>query len=89
MAGVRGERAMPGEFRRTQNWIGRPGCTLNEAEFVPPPVPEMQEALSSFHRRQRTYRAAADLAPVGALEPSADALALSERLLRAPSQGLL
>jgi len=50
MAGVRGERATSGEFRRTQNWIGRPGCTLNEAEFVPPVVPEMQEALGEFEK---------------------------------------
>ncbi len=48
MAGVRGEQATPGEFRRSQNWIGRPGCSLNEATFVPPPVPEMQNALSKL-----------------------------------------
>ncbi|HHX28102.1 MAG TPA: hypothetical protein GX716_03720 [Firmicutes bacterium] len=41
MEGVRGEKAYPGEFRRTQDWIGPPGCTLAEARFVPPPVPEM------------------------------------------------
>lgn len=45
MAGVRGDRATPGEFRRSQNWIGPPGSTLNEASFVPPPVDEMQAAL--------------------------------------------
>jgi len=45
MAGVRGEYATPGEFRRSQNWIGSPGCTLNGADFIPPPVNEMQEAL--------------------------------------------
>ena len=50
MEGVRGDRATPGEFRRSQNWIGRPGCTLNEAEFVPPPVPEMHEALDAFEK---------------------------------------
>lgn len=50
LGGVRGEQATPGEFRRTQNWIGRPGCTLNEAEFVPPPVPEMQQALDAFEK---------------------------------------
>jgi len=45
MEGVRGERATPGEFRQSQNWIGPPGCTLNDATFVPPPVTEMREAL--------------------------------------------
>ncbi|MBI5653089.1 MAG: Fic family protein [Chloroflexi bacterium] len=50
MEGVRGERATPGEFRRTQNWIGRPGCTLTDADFVPPPVNEMQDALDAFEK---------------------------------------
>lgn len=50
MRGVRGDKAIPGEFRRTQNWIGSPGCTLNEATFVPPPVPQMHEALDVFEK---------------------------------------
>ncbi len=48
LRGVRGEHATPGEFRRSQNWIGRQNCTLNEAEYVPPPVAEMQEALAAL-----------------------------------------
>ncbi len=50
LEGVRGEQATPGEFRRSQNWIGPPGCTLNEAVFVPPPVDEMHRALDAFER---------------------------------------
>ncbi len=50
LAGVRGDQATPGEFRRTQNWIGRPGCTLNDADFVPPPVAEMNAALDAFEK---------------------------------------
>jgi len=50
MDGVRGGQATPGEFRRSQNWIGRAGCTLNDADFVPPPVNEMQEALDTFEK---------------------------------------
>src|SRR5690554_6928935 len=34
MHGVRGNYLTPGETRRTQNWIGPAGCTLNEATFV-------------------------------------------------------
>jgi Fic family protein len=45
MTGVRGNIATPGQFRRSQNWIGPAGCVLNDATFVPPPVDEMQAAL--------------------------------------------
>jgi Fic family protein len=48
MTGVRGEHQSPGKFRRNQNWIGPPGCTLDTATFVPPPPAEMQEALGAF-----------------------------------------
>lgn len=48
MEGIHGEAAQPGEFRHTQNWIGRPGCTLAEATFVPPPPTEMLTALNAF-----------------------------------------
>jgi len=50
MKDVRGGHATPGEFRRSQNWIGPRGCTLNEATYVPPPVPDMQEALSRVEK---------------------------------------
>jgi hypothetical protein len=50
MERVRGEHAIPGEFRHSQNWIGPPGCTLNEAEYVPPPVPEMHKAPDAFEK---------------------------------------
>lgn len=48
MEGVRGSHATPGDFRTSQNWIGKPGCTLNEATFVPPPVTEMQKSLDEW-----------------------------------------
>jgi Fic family protein len=52
MEGVRGGQATPGELRRSQNWIGRPGATLNDATYVPPPVQdgELQAALDAFER---------------------------------------
>ncbi len=50
MESVRGGRATPGEFRRSQNWIGRPGSSLNDAEFVPPPMDEIDAALDAFEK---------------------------------------
>ena len=38
----------PGQFRRSQNWIG--GATLNSAAFVPPPVDAMNKALNDLER---------------------------------------
>lgn len=48
MSGVRGGSAdrTPGEFRRTQNWIG--GSSPSNARFVPPPVDQMQAALRDW-----------------------------------------
>ena len=48
MKGVRDERATPGEFRRSQNWIGPPGCALSDATYVPPPPSEMMKALGAW-----------------------------------------
>jgi Fic family protein len=50
MEGVRGQHMTPGELRRSQNWVGPAGCSLNEATFVPPPVEEMKEALGLWEK---------------------------------------
>ncbi len=42
--GTRGARKLPGFLRKDQNWIGRPGETIHEAMFVPPP-PDSVESL--------------------------------------------
>lgn len=57
MQGVRGEQATPGEFRRSQNWIGAPGSNPTTAAYVPPPPGEMMDLLSDWehflHRRDQ------------------------------------
>nr|MBA3352883.1 Fic family protein [Blastocatellia bacterium] len=47
---VRGGNASktPGEYRRSQNWIGRAGSTLATATFVPPPPERLGEMLSAW-----------------------------------------
>ncbi len=48
MKGVRGNVATPGEFRRSQNWIGPTGSTPVTATYVPPPPDQMQKALADW-----------------------------------------
>lgn len=48
LKGGRGASKTPGEFRRSQNWIG--GTRPGNASFVPPPPAEMMEALDRLER---------------------------------------
>ena len=50
LAGVRGQEKNPGEFRRSQNWIGAANCTLREARYIPPNVEDMNDALTDLER---------------------------------------
>lgn len=48
LAGARGSEKNPGEFRRSQNWIGPQGGSLKDARFVPPNVNDMIDAMSDL-----------------------------------------
>ena len=48
MQGVREDSATPGEFRRSQNWIGAPGSNLANASYVPPPPSELLACLGAW-----------------------------------------
>jgi len=48
MAGVRGGDKAPGEFRRSQNWLG--GTRPGNARFVPPPPHEVPAAMAALER---------------------------------------
>lgn len=48
MRGVRGADKMPGEIRRSQNWIG--GTRPGNARFVPPPPEDVPEAMSRLEK---------------------------------------
>jgi Fic family protein len=88
MTGVRGAHLTPGEFRTTQNWIGPAGCTLADAIIVPPPVPEMKDALDALEKHLHD---ASDLPPLirlalihyqfGAIHPFLDGNGRIGRLL--------
>ena len=50
LEGMRGGQLTPGKFRRTQNWIGPAGSTIETATYVPPSVDEMLDALSAMEK---------------------------------------
>lgn len=50
LTGVRGQEQRPGEFRKTQNWIGAPGATIETATFVPPSPHDLPTAFGDFER---------------------------------------
>ncbi len=50
LEGAGDPRRTPGQFRRSQNWLGPAGCMLHDATFVPPPIPEMQTLLGDWER---------------------------------------
>jgi len=47
---VRGEEKNPGEFRRSQNWIGPSGCSIKDARYIPPNVDDMNDSISCLEK---------------------------------------
>jgi Fic family protein len=51
MQGARGDYAEAGRFRRRQNWIGpRPGSSIGDSFFVPPPGDEVERLMDDWER---------------------------------------
>lgn len=48
MNSVRGQDKTPGEFRKDQNWIGKHGCTIEQATFVPPNPLQLPDYLQGW-----------------------------------------
>lgn len=48
MEGVRGDNKTPGEFRRSQNWIG--GYSISTASYVPPSIDYLNSCLDNFEK---------------------------------------
>ena len=47
---VRGQDKTPGEFRKEQNWIGKYGCAIEEAFFVPPNPLQLHDHLQAWQK---------------------------------------
>ncbi|VAW44416.1 Fic domain protein, Pden_3305 type [hydrothermal vent metagenome] len=45
---VRGQDKTPGSFRKEQNWIGRAGCSIDKASFIPPSPLILDEFLQKW-----------------------------------------
>lgn len=50
MNSVRGQDKTPGEFRLDQNWIGKIGCAIEQATFVPPNPLQLQDYLRAWEQ---------------------------------------
>ena len=50
LSGARGTNRAPGEYRRIPNWIGPPGCTIEEAKYVPIGSERLVDAMSNWER---------------------------------------
>jgi Fic family protein len=74
MKDVRGEHLTPGEFRRSQNWIGPPGSTIESATLVPPPVDEMHRALDALEKFIHTISDIPQLVRVGLIHYQFEAI---------------
>lgn len=50
MSSVRGQDKTPGAFRLDQNWIGKHGCSMEQASFVPPNPLQLPDHLQAWER---------------------------------------
>ena len=50
LSGIRGDDKNPGEFRRSQNWIGPVGGSIRNATFIPPAPDDMTQAMSDLEK---------------------------------------
>jgi len=76
LSSVRGGESnkTPGQMRTSQNWIGRPGSTLSNATFVPPPPGEIGSAMSQWENYLHAESREPDLVKIALLHYQFEAI---------------
>src|SRR5262249_7216740 len=74
LTGVRGGYATPGQFRRSQNWIGPPGSVINDATYVPPPPERLWDCLDPFEKYLHAEHELPPLVVIGCLHYQFEAI---------------
>ena len=74
LSGVRSGYATPGEFRRSQNWIGPPGSVINDARYVPPPPERLWDCLGPFEKYLHAAHELPPLVVIGCLHYQFEAI---------------
>ena len=50
MSGARGQNKKPGAFRKEQNWIGKPNCSIDDANFIPIPPEQLDGGMGRWFK---------------------------------------
>lgn len=74
LTGVRGENAMPGQYRDTQNWLGSTGASIDDASYVPPPIERLPDCLDAFEHHLHGKRALPPLVEIACLHYQFEAI---------------
>lgn len=61
LSGARGKDKNPGEFRNDQNWIGKPGSTIEDATFVPVAPEKLIDNLENLEKYINEYEEQSEL----------------------------
>jgi Fic family protein len=54
MQGVRGRNSNPGNYRKTQNWIGPEGCTEAQARYIPSVAQDLPDNMYAWEKYMNT-----------------------------------
>jgi len=74
LTGTASAYATPGEFRRSQNWIGQPGAVIETATYVPPPPERLWDCLDPLEHFLHAPGLLPPLVAIGAIHYQFEAI---------------